>query len=445
MSDRTELYLIRHAEATNNVSNLIAGQSPELPLTDNGFDQAEYLGRVLLERGLIPDQVFSSPAVRAKQTGKTALRAMGLELDIVEDDRLLEQGTGDWTGRVATEIFTDETLGEIGRLGKEFKSPGGESMNEVGQRMYDWMTGVKTEGRVFAFTHGGPIRCLPSHMYDWPHEQTYQTQPGNTSVSLFVREGSEWRLEYLGKSPDELEIAEEEPKLHAEIRARLVENEQIRESLESIVWFGSVRNEQDVHSRSDCDLQIILDAPDFEVTMQMNQILEDYPDVDLSIMYLKDIYDHEGNVIFHDGTKGLFFVNVLAAGQVVYGKNVYADIVENLTLDDIKPSLLVTIREYLSRLRVMAVQEVNDTLRFKKYSLKLFKDLMVYNGAVPFRDISKITNDEARDQIQSVHGFAPESVGALSRISDYTHNFGREEMARLLCDYETIIEGVCNE
>lgn len=208
MSNRTELYLIRHGEAANNVrKNYIAGRSNEFSLTEDGIKQSRRLGKILLEKGLIPDQVFSSPAERARQTARTALKAMGLDyLPVIEDDRLQEQDTGEWTGRVATEIFTDETLAQIAALGKEFRSPGGESFNDVGHRMREWTAAAEENKRTFAFTHGGAIRCLASDIYDWPHEKTYKTQPGNTSVSLFVRNGDEWEMEYLGKDVAELEI-----------------------------------------------------------------------------------------------------------------------------------------------------------------------------------------------------------------------------------------------
>lgn len=233
--------------------------------------------------------------------------------------------------------------------------------------------------------------------------------------------------------------------VHDEICERLTKDELIKNSLESIIWFGSVRNKQDIHAKSDCDLQVILSKPDYDTTLRLNAILEDYPQVDLSIMYLQDIYDHDGNVIFHDGTKSIFFIYVLAAGHILYGRNVYADITDKFTLEDLKPSLLVTMREYLSRLRVMAIQSPDDTLKFKKYSLKLFKDLLVYYDVRPFREMSKITNDAARIEIQNHDDFSNESKEALSHITDYERNFTREEMAHLLCDYERIIEKVCND
>lgn len=230
-----------------------------------------------------------------------------------------------------------------------------------------------------------------------------------------------------------------------EITSRLTADALIKPSLESIIWFGSVKNNQDVHERSDCDLQVVLDKPSYELTIAVNVILEDYPSVDLSIIYMQDIYNRGGDIIFHDGTKSLFFMYVLAAGEILYGNNVYTNIVKNLSLDDIRPSLLVTIREYLSRLRVMAIQQTNDTLGFKKYSLKLFKDTLVYTGKEKPEAISAITNDTAKEAIQHIYPFSSGSTKALEGITNYDRNYTREEMAHLLTDYENIIERLCNE
>ena len=160
MSERTDAYLFRHGEALNNVQeHIVGGRSNESPLVKNGIIQAIRLGIKLRDKGLIPDIVYSSSAKRAKQTGEAVLLAMGLELDIIEDDCLHEQETGDWTGQLAVEIFTDETVRTIEASGKNFRSPNGESMNDVGNRMFEWAESLAvgtadTPHVVFAFTHG---------------------------------------------------------------------------------------------------------------------------------------------------------------------------------------------------------------------------------------------------------------------------------------------------
>lgn len=201
-----EVFLFRHGEAQNNIdSHLITGRGDSVPLTTTGAEQATKLGELLGESGLSPDVIFSSPALRARKTAELALRSMGLTQGVVIDERLHEQHTGDWTGRIAKEIFTKEQISEIESKGKQFKSPNGESMNDVGYRMYDWLNENSNSGVVFGFTHGGAIRCLASKILNWSHAQTYQTQPGNTSVSVFRRklEGI-WEVHEIAVEPQNL-------------------------------------------------------------------------------------------------------------------------------------------------------------------------------------------------------------------------------------------------
>ncbi len=444
MSD-ARVYLIRHGEAMNNIqANTIAGQALDAPLTDQGIQQARDLGLSLRRIGLIPDAVYTSTARRAIETGHFALAGMGLNADRIEDERLLEQHTGDWTGSVATEIFTESQVAEIEKLGKDFRSPNGESMNDVGERMFDWLTTAseQSDGIVFAFTHGGAIRALASYLEDWTHERTYNTRPDHVSLSVFSKTDKLWIPEQIGARPDELDIEMIDP---MEINYLLAENEVIRSHLKSVIWFGSRKNKQDVHARSDFDVQIVLDQPSTALTIELNKILKDYPNVDLSIMYLKDIVDRKGNIIFHDGTKGLFFMQVLAEGKILYGDNIYADIVTSLDLDSIRPSLMITVREYLSRLRVMAALSPEDTQEFKKYSLKMFKDILLFEGIVELSQISRLDNASTIDNVANRFDMDTDARDALGSLSDYDHIFSPSQLAALLTEYEKIVEDMCNE
>lgn len=202
------VYLFRHGEAANNVmSNYIAGRSNYLPLTENGIEQSRRLGHVLMRIGFNPELVYSSPALRAQQTAYYTLSELPEAQRVgIIDDRLQEQDTGKWTGCVATDIFTKSTIEAIEHQGNSFRSPGGESFNDVGARMLNWLEEQDYNRQIAAFTHGGAIRCLAAYIKNWSHDRTYKMQPGNTSVSLFTKENNKWQLQYIGKSAEDLEI-----------------------------------------------------------------------------------------------------------------------------------------------------------------------------------------------------------------------------------------------
>jgi broad specificity phosphatase PhoE len=204
-----DLYVIRHAESAANASgsHLIGGRSNESPLTEKGVEQAKYLGQYLLAKDITPDFIYSSPAVRTLQTAHYALTEMGIASEPTVDDNLQELDQGLWVGRNRKDTYTEEVLSNIQMLGKDFKSDGGESMNEVGERMLAAISSIADrhahEGEIVTgiiFTHGVAIRCLASRIHDWSHRRTYETETPNASVSLFTRSGGEWNVQSFAKN-----------------------------------------------------------------------------------------------------------------------------------------------------------------------------------------------------------------------------------------------------
>ncbi|MEO7905312.1 MAG: histidine phosphatase family protein [Candidatus Saccharimonadales bacterium] len=203
-----ELYFIRHAESQMNTNpHLIGGRSNESPLTPRGVTQARLLGRYLREMDIIPSRIFSSPAVRTLETARHALGEMGLTGEPVIDDELQEMTQGDYVGRPRIDVYTSGVKREIQRQGKDFKLLGGESMNDVGERMLRWVqlnvpTSTSSEvERTLVFGHGLAIRTLAATLYDWSQAQTFQSATDNTSITLLRSVGEQWQLEYLGATP----------------------------------------------------------------------------------------------------------------------------------------------------------------------------------------------------------------------------------------------------
>lgn len=205
---KIELLVIRHGESAWNAGNvggphIIGGRSNETPLTDLGQSQSKNIGRLLLKKGLIPDRVFSSPAVRALDTCRIALSEMGLDIDVTVDYALQEMDQGDWVGHTRDEVYTPEVRSEMERLGMDFKSPGGESMHETGIRIFNWANSTfedTTEPQlVYVFGHGMATRSFAAYLHNWTREQTFLAETDNTSLSLFNRLNGRWTLDYLGR------------------------------------------------------------------------------------------------------------------------------------------------------------------------------------------------------------------------------------------------------
>jgi phosphohistidine phosphatase len=77
-----KLYFLRHASATD-----IAASDAARELTNEGREEARVAGKALAKMGVKPACIFSSPLVRARQTGQIV--AKELEAEVVSLDELL--------------------------------------------------------------------------------------------------------------------------------------------------------------------------------------------------------------------------------------------------------------------------------------------------------------------------------------------------------------------
>ena len=141
------LYLVRHGESAGNVARDraeaehleridIATRDVDVPLSQTGEQQAAALGRALAElpEAERPTVLWVSPYLRAQQTAEIALKAAGLTLPTVLDERLREREFGVLDGLTRRGIvaqFPDEAE-RRSRLGKFYhRPPGGESWSDV--------------------------------------------------------------------------------------------------------------------------------------------------------------------------------------------------------------------------------------------------------------------------------------------------------------------------
>jgi hypothetical protein len=210
----------------------------------------------------------------------------------------------------------------------------------------------------------------------------------------------------------------------------------------SVIWIGSSSHGRDMHSSSDVDLQIIMDRPEVGATAALSAVLSEYPSFDLSILYEKDVFDVDGGVDFQDGTKGAFFIPVLADGVILYGTDFYRTLRGKLTLAQAKPSLMFTIREYLGRLRVMATQGERRAFEFKKYSLKYLKDVLVYEGILRLHEMVHTSNATVIKLFRESYETTAELQEILATITDYSSAFTILQKATLLTVLEALYDSL---
>ncbi|WP_220040585.1 histidine phosphatase family protein [Streptomyces tateyamensis] len=89
MSERVRVWCLRHGES-QNVTDNIAGSVPSAALTERGHEQAALAARTLVGERI--GAVYSSTALRARQTAQMLATAAGVEVHALPD--LVEVGIG---------------------------------------------------------------------------------------------------------------------------------------------------------------------------------------------------------------------------------------------------------------------------------------------------------------------------------------------------------------
>ncbi|MFZ5748969.1 MAG: histidine phosphatase family protein [Pseudomonadota bacterium] len=158
-------FIARHGETVFNKARRMQGHHPHTPLTRAGFAQADEMGAAL--RDLLgahpPLTLWSSSAGRALQT--LAVIAEHLELDwhgAHTDDRLVEIGMGDWSGRYYADLMAEgvEVLDSKHFLYVQ-RPPGGEWYDEIAARVSAWLADTDGDpGDRLVIMHGMSSRVL---------------------------------------------------------------------------------------------------------------------------------------------------------------------------------------------------------------------------------------------------------------------------------------------
>jgi broad specificity phosphatase PhoE len=162
--------LVRHGATEWSVNGRHTGRT-DLPLTDDGVDQAASLQPVLAQLiasrspgGVVDPVVFSSSLRRARDTAAEAMPGVELE----ETHLLLEVDYGQYEG-----LRIDEIRGRHGGDWNVFDhgAPGGESVAAIMARCDSFIAKLErvAAGRVVvAFTHGHLSRFMTARLLGLP-------------------------------------------------------------------------------------------------------------------------------------------------------------------------------------------------------------------------------------------------------------------------------------
>ena len=150
------VFLARHGETAYNTQRRFQGLGP-VPLNDLGREQAEHLAELAATKGF--RELWCSPLVRARETADIV--GAHLRLEPIEDVRLVETDTGNWTDRTFASVIAEDPEGfaAFERADPTFAFPGGESFRHQTERVMEALGEIASRPTpVLVVCHGMVIR-----------------------------------------------------------------------------------------------------------------------------------------------------------------------------------------------------------------------------------------------------------------------------------------------
>lgn len=155
------LLLARHGQTDDNLEPLRFQGFRDTPLNAVGIEQAHALAeRVAADHEV--RSLWSSDLSRASVTAEIVGGRIGLEPHL--DPRLREGDRGNWEGRLFPEVEREEpdAFAAWMRGGAEFRFPGGESLQEHSDRVWQALQEIRDSAPLPALVvcHRGSIRTV---------------------------------------------------------------------------------------------------------------------------------------------------------------------------------------------------------------------------------------------------------------------------------------------
>ncbi|MGL5866449.1 MAG: histidine phosphatase family protein [Dermatophilaceae bacterium] len=191
------IIILRHGQTAHNAAGVWQGQL-DTPLSEVGERQADAVGPALAVHA--PSRVVTSDLARARCTGETAGRALGVPVFL--DPRFREIHAGAWQGLTTAEVEASWPAERAAILRGEDVRRGdsGETMSEVVTRVgagLDDLLGEMAPGeRVVVSTHGVAGRAAAAWLLGIDHQLAWRVFGAfdNCHWSELAEGRSGWRV-----------------------------------------------------------------------------------------------------------------------------------------------------------------------------------------------------------------------------------------------------------
>ena len=169
----SKLVLLRHGQSQWNLENRFTGWK-DIELSENGILEAKESGRLIKEKKIPIDIVYSSGLKRAIDTATIAMKEANYdhlfnngELIIIKNIAVNERDYGDLTGlnkKETAEKYGKEQV-HIWRRSYDVNPPGGESLKNVVERVKPYFENtmkkdLEDKKNILLSAHGNSLRAL---------------------------------------------------------------------------------------------------------------------------------------------------------------------------------------------------------------------------------------------------------------------------------------------
>ncbi|HZC74278.1 MAG TPA: MSMEG_4193 family putative phosphomutase [Jatrophihabitans sp.] len=177
--------LVRHG-LTAKTGSVLVGRTPGIHLDERGEKQAAALAERFAALPLAA--VVTSPLERCAETADAIRAGQRVEPAWHVDERLLECGYGDWTGKPMKELTKDPLWKLVQTQPSAVRFPDGEGMAEMAGRaiaaIRDWDERLGDAAVWVACTHGDIVKAVVADALGLHLDQFQRIVPDPASVSV---------------------------------------------------------------------------------------------------------------------------------------------------------------------------------------------------------------------------------------------------------------------
>ncbi|MDB4661366.1 2,3-bisphosphoglycerate-dependent phosphoglycerate mutase [Gammaproteobacteria bacterium] len=161
------LILVRHGQSEWNAKNLFTGWK-DPALTNQGVAEANNAGKLILQKNIQFDLMYTSMLSRAQKTGDIILKVLNhKEIPIIKNEALNERNYGSLAGLNkddARKKWGEEQV-HIWRRSFDIPPPDGESLKDTADRVLPYfqaeiMPKVISGSNILIAAHGNSLRAL---------------------------------------------------------------------------------------------------------------------------------------------------------------------------------------------------------------------------------------------------------------------------------------------